>query len=49
MATTKGECKLFVSDDLLVAQDEVKSIGETIKSLAIEFDQAAFEMYLSRF
>lgn len=48
MAITFGGCKLFISKELLVAHDDFKRIGKTVKSLAIECDQAAFEEYLFR-
>lgn len=45
MTTLEGN--VFISDELLVAQDNVKSIGKTIESLVIESNQAALEEYLS--
>lgn len=47
MATTMGGCKLFVFEELVVAQGDVKDVGKKVESLFIEFDQAAYEVYLS--
>src|SRR4051812_47833281 len=35
------------STELLVAQDDIRSIGKTVDTLLMEFDQQAFKAYLS--
>lgn len=45
MVTRVGICKLFIFDELLVAQNNVRSVGKTIESLVIEFDHASFEVH----
>lgn len=42
-----GGCNLFYSDEILVAEDDVMSVGMTVKSFVIEFDQVVFEAYQS--
>src|SRR4051812_6486777 len=41
------ESSVLVFDELLVAQDDICSIGKTVDALLMEFDQQAFEVYLS--
>src|SRR4051812_12943597 len=41
------EGNVLFSEELLVAQDDIRSIGKTVDTLLIEFDQHAFEEYLS--
>src|SRR4051812_44897778 len=48
LATPLGtESNVLVSEELLVAQDDICSIGKTVDTLLMEFDQQAFEAYLS--
>lgn len=42
-----GGCKLFVSEELMVAQGDVKDVGKKVKSPVIEFNQTTFKVYLS--
>src|SRR3954462_13895567 len=41
------ESKVIVSEELLVAQDDIRSIGKSVDTLLIELDQQAFEAYMS--
>ena len=45
MATPLGT--LFVTDEQIVAQDDVLRKGKMVESLIIEFDQAKYEEFLS--
>lgn len=39
---------MLISNEVLVAQSDIKSIGQTVESLVIEFDQEAYETYISQ-
>src|SRR3954465_3935140 len=41
------ESEVLVSEELLVAQDDIRSIGKSIDTLLMELDQQALEAYLS--
>src|SRR3954464_210381 len=41
------ESKVLVSEELLVAQDDIRSIGKSVDTLLMELDQQALEAYLS--
>src|SRR5438045_4605060 len=41
------ESTVLVFEELLVAQDVIRSIGKSVDTLLMEFDQQAFEAYLS--
>ena len=45
MATPLGTT--FVTDEQIVAQDDVLRKGKLVESLVVEFDQAKFEEFLS--
>src|SRR3954469_11241910 len=48
LATPLGtKSEILVSEELLVAQDDIRSIGKTIDTLLMELDQQALEAYLS--
>src|SRR4051812_14729958 len=48
LATPLGtESEVLVSEELLVAQDDIRSIGKSVDTLLIELDQQALEAYLS--
>jgi len=48
LATPLGtESKVLVSEELLVAQDDIRSIGKSVDTLLMELDQQALEAYLS--
>src|SRR5438045_4675409 len=48
LATLLGtESKVLVSKELLVAQDDIRSIGKSVDTLLMELDQQALEAYLS--
>src|SRR4051812_14495046 len=48
LATLLGtESKVLVSEDLLVEQDNIRSIGKSIDTLLMELDQQALEAYMS--
>src|SRR4051812_37529310 len=48
LATLLGaESTVLVFEELLMAQDDIRSIGKTVDTLLMEFDQKAFEAYLS--
>src|SRR3954464_8754500 len=48
LATPLGaESKVLVSKELLVAQDDIRSIGKSVNTLLMELDQQALEAYLS--
>src|SRR3954467_13934925 len=48
LATPLGiESEVLVSEKLLVAQDDIRSIGKSIDTLLMELDQQALEAYLS--
>src|SRR3954468_13251427 len=48
LATPLGtESKVLVFEELLVAQDDIWSIGKSVDTLLIELDQQAFEAYMS--
>lgn len=42
-----GGSTLSYSDDLAVAQDGTLEIGEDVQTFVVEFDQSAYEAYLS--
>src|SRR3954466_10865720 len=47
LATLLGtESQILVSEELLVAQDDIRSIGKSIDTLLMELDQQALEAYL---
>src|SRR3954471_4601108 len=39
------ESTVLVFEELLVAQEDIRSIGKTVDTLLMEFDQQAFEAY----
>src|SRR4051812_15517894 len=41
------ESEVLVSEDLLVAQDDIRSIGKSVVTLLMELDQQALKAYLS--
>src|SRR3954471_11992091 len=41
------ESQILVSEELLVAQDDIRSIGKSVDTLLMELDQQALEAYLS--
>ena len=44
LATPLGtESEVLVSEELLVAQDDIQSIGKNVVTLLVEFDQQAFD------
>src|SRR3954470_12175997 len=48
LATLLGtESEVLVSEDLLVAQDDIRSKGKSVDTLLMELDQQAFEAYMS--
>src|SRR5438270_7078998 len=48
LATPLGtESQILVFDELLVAQDNIRSIGKSVDTLLMELDQQALEAYLS--
>src|SRR5436189_4223164 len=48
LATLLGiESKVLVSEELLVAQDDIRSIGKSVDTLLMELDQQALDAYLS--
>src|SRR3954468_1426566 len=48
LATPLGtESEVLVSEDLLVAQDDIRSIGKSFDPLLMELDQQALEAYMS--
>src|SRR3954464_5738352 len=48
LATMLGiESKVLVSEELLVVQDDIRSIGKSVDTLLMELDQQALEAYLS--
>src|SRR4051812_36795406 len=48
LATPLGnKSKILVSEELLVAQDDIRSIGKSVDTLLMELDQQALEAYLS--
>src|SRR5438270_7549035 len=48
LATLLGiESEVLVSEELLVAQDDIRSIGKSVDTLLMELDQQALEAYLS--
>ena len=48
LATLLGtESEVLVSEELLVAQDNIRSIGKSVDTLLMELDQQAFEAYMS--
>src|SRR4051812_45431129 len=48
LATPLGtESEVLVSEELLVAQDDIRSIGKSVDTLLMELDQQALEAYLS--
>src|SRR4051812_4803258 len=48
LATLLGtESDILVFEKLLVAQDDIRSIGKSVYTLLIELDQQALEAYLS--
>lgn len=38
---------IIVFDDMPMAHDDPKSVGKTVETLVVEFDQVAFEEYIS--
>src|SRR4051812_19372802 len=48
LATLLGiESEILVSEELLVAQDDIQSIGKSVDILLMELDQQALEAYMS--
>src|SRR3954465_14189763 len=48
LATILGiESEVLVSEELLVAQDDIRSIGKSVDTLLMELDQQALEAYMS--
>src|SRR3954462_15867895 len=48
LATLLGtESEILISEELLVAQDDIWSIGRSVDTLLMELDQQALEAYLS--
>src|SRR4051812_27202848 len=48
LATLLGtESEVLVSEDLLVVQDDIRSIGKSVDTLLMELDQQAWEAYMS--
>ena len=48
LATPLGtESTVLVFEELLVAQDDIRSIGKSVDTLLMELDQQALEAYLS--
>src|SRR3954462_15974752 len=48
LATALGtESEVLVSEELLVAQDDIRSIGKSVDTLLIELEQQALEAYFS--
>src|SRR3954467_13337527 len=48
LATLLGiESQILVSEELLVAQDDIRSIGKSVDTLLMGLDQQALEAYLS--
>src|SRR3954469_9631622 len=48
LATLLGtESEVLVSEELLVAQDDIRSIGKSVDTLLMELDQQALEAYMS--
>src|SRR3954462_7800171 len=48
LATLMGtETTVLILEELLGAQDEIRFIGKSVDTLLMEFDQQAFEAYLS--
>src|SRR5436189_5957942 len=48
LATLLGiESEVFIFEELLVAQDDIRSIGKSFDTLLMELDQQALEAYLS--
>src|SRR3954471_23034190 len=41
------ESTVLFSEELLVAQDDIRSIGKSVDTILMELDQQAFEAYLS--
>src|SRR3954466_10578888 len=41
------ESEVLVFEELLVAQDDIRSIGKSVDTLLMELDQQALEAYLS--
>src|SRR5436190_21496436 len=48
LATPLGtKSEILVSGELLVAQDDIRSIGKSVDTLLMELDQQALEAYMS--
>src|SRR5436190_9359260 len=48
LATPLGtESEVLVFEELLVAQDDIRSIGKSVDTLLMELDQQALEAYMS--
>ena len=48
LATPLGtKSEVLVSEELLVAQDDIRSIGKSVDTLLMELDQQAFEAYIT--
>src|SRR4051812_39598256 len=48
LATLLGtESEVLVSEELLVAQDDIRSIGKSVNMLLMELNQQTFEAYMS--
>src|SRR3954469_19117945 len=43
----RTESTVLASEELLVAQDDIRSIGKSVDTLLMELDQHAFEAYIS--
>src|SRR4051812_45852036 len=48
LATPLGtESEILISEELLVSQDDIRSIGKSVDTLLMELDQQALEAYMS--
>src|SRR3954465_5484039 len=48
LATLLGtESTVLIFEELLVARDDIRSIGKSVDTLLMELDQQAFEAYMS--
>ena len=43
----RTESEVLVSEELLVAQDDIRTIGKSVDTLVMELDQQAFEACMS--
>src|SRR3954470_5758235 len=48
LATSLGtKSEVLISEELLLAQDDIRSIGKSVDTLLMELDQQAFGAYMS--